>query len=158
MKQVIYMFTLLLLSATAIAQPRGERGERIKNIKVGFITDKIHLTPEQASRFWPVYNQYEQELRATRKSFFQQYRGQNKDNQDEDKARKYVEDNLEYQEAELRLKKKYKAELLQVISARQLSDLYVAERDFRKILVKELKDRRGNEGGGPKGKGKGRHR
>lgn len=155
MKRAIYMLMLLLLStATVFAQPKGPRGERIKNIKVGYITERIHLTSDQATRFWPVYNQYEQELRTTRRSFFEQYRGRD-NSQDEATARKFVDDNLEYQEAELRLKKKYKNELLKVISAQQLADLYVAERDFRKMLVNELRERRGNgngNGGGPKGR------
>lgn len=144
-KQASLLMLVLLTFTTAFAQPgnRQQRMEKIKSIKVGFITDRLHLTSDQATKFWPVYNKYEEDLRSVRRSFFQQYKDQRK-NMDEETSKRFIEDHLEYQEEELKIKKKYKNEMLKVISAQQLAELYQAERDFRKMLVNELKERRMN--------------
>ena len=73
-------------------------------IKVGYITDKVHLTSEQATKFWPVYNRYEEEMRDTRRSFMQKHAGsQNRDARRSDADN--IDDNLDYQEAELNIRK-----------------------------------------------------
>jgi hypothetical protein len=146
MKQKGYLLLLLLAFACNVvaAQPR-EKYERIHAIKVGYLTDKLHLTSDQAAKFWPVYNQYEDEQRGLRQKFLMG----NKDKQqgmNREDAMKFVEDNLDFQEAELKLKRKYKEELLKTITAQQLAELYQSERDFKKMLIQQLRDRRiGNQ-------------
>lgn len=145
MKQLVYIITIILATCSySFAQPR-ERMERIHAIKVGFITDKVHLTSDQAAKFWPVYNRYEDEMRGLRKRFFDKY-PKEQGSADEEKSRQFIEDNLEYQEAKLNISKKYKAEFLKVISAQQLAGLYEAERDFKRMLIQQLKERRGGKG------------
>ncbi len=126
MKKSVYILLMLLTIATAgYAQDgRAEKLERIHSIKVAFITDKIHLTPEQSVHFWPVYNAYEKELKQVRKSA------------------KMYDDELRYQEDVLSLKKQYKRELLKVISEQQIQALYQAERDFKTMLMDQLKNER----------------
>ena len=53
-------------------------------------------------------------------------------------ARQAVDDNLDYQQAIIDLKRKYNDRFLNIISPRQLADLYIAEREFRQILLKRL--------------------
>lgn len=142
MKKKGYLVLLLLALACNIvaAQPR-ERYERVHAIKVGYLTDKLHLTSEQAAKFWPVYNQYEEEQRGLRRKFLMEYKNKQQ-NMDKEEAMKFVDDNLDYQEAELKLKRKYKDEFLKTITAQQMAELYQAERDFKKLLIQQLKERR----------------
>lgn len=135
MKQLINIIVLIVLSCTTLlAQPKGERFEKIHAIKVAYITDKINLTPEQAERFWPVYNRYGDEMRAVRRAYKEQ----------QGNAMRSIDEDIEAQEKILNLRKKYKDEFLKVISAQQLSQLYDAEREFKKMLIQQLKQRRGN--------------
>jgi len=129
---------MLLMSTGALAQQR--RLERVHAMKVGFITSRLQLSASQAERFWPIYNRYESDLRATRRQHLKQ-RVAPRDMTDE-QAKTQIENNLELQEAVIDLKKRYKNEFLKVISARQLMDLYDAEKDFRQELVKELRERK----------------
>lgn len=41
--------------------------EKIKSLKVAFLTDKLSLTPEEAEKFWPVYNSCEKDAFEARK-------------------------------------------------------------------------------------------
>lgn len=142
----IYFLSLLFVLGFCLAQPafsqRGSGGrnmERIHTIKVGYITDRIHLTAQQASRFWPVYDQYEADMRALRQEIRRKYRGQGQQND----SRQFIEDDLDAQEQIIATKRKYKDQFLQIISSQQLADLYVAEREFRKLLMQQLKNRGG---------------
>src|SRR5690349_1590865 len=69
------MLCALLFVTLAHAQDstKAQRGnpairEQIATLKIGFITQKLNLTPEEAKVFWPVYNQYDEELEQLRKS------------------------------------------------------------------------------------------
>lgn len=33
--------------------------EQIKTLKVAYFTEHLHLTPEEAQKFWPIYNKHE---------------------------------------------------------------------------------------------------
>jgi hypothetical protein len=151
MKRIVHILLVLLLTAgIAEAQPaagmgqRGERAkERIKAIKVGYLTEKLKLTPEQAAKFWPVYNRYEDELRQTRRAMIQKHKGNNEMTREE--AMQFIDDNLDYQEAELKLKRKYNEEFMKVLPPEQLAELYKAERDFKTLMLNQIRKR--NAGG-----------
>lgn len=61
---------MFLLSATLStnAQPgKPEREEKIEKFKIAFITERLDLTVEEAQKFWPVYNQFNNEMKELRK-------------------------------------------------------------------------------------------
>ena len=115
------------------------RFERIHAIKVAYITDKLHFTSEQSAQFWPVYDKYEQEVRRTRREFFDKYKDQHSD--DDNTSKQFVDDDLDYQQDILNIKRRYKDDFLKIISSQQLADLYKAEREFKMLLLKELNER-----------------
>ena len=97
--------------------------EKIQALKVAFITQKVHLSPSEAEKFWPVYNQYDNEIRQLR-------------------ANKKDGDVLDNEQKVLDIRKKYKPSFERILGAQRLNDLYNAERDFRNVLIQRLKARR----------------
>jgi hypothetical protein len=140
-KTALFLLTCLVALNIATAQtPKEQKIERIKALKVAYITSQLNLDADQAKKFWPVYNKLEQEKRQLRKSFVNKYKNDNPTATPQT-ARDYIDANLEYQEQELELKKKYKDELLKTITAEQLVKLYQSEKGFRQMLLKELCNR-----------------
>ncbi len=153
MKHIIVILALLLSVNTVHAQ-RDEAGKaRIHAAKMAYITDRIHLTAAQSGDFIPLFNEYEAEARATRKPYKEKYAKEHPDAKDFVIAQ-YVADDLDCQQQILIIKKKYQDRFLKIITQQQLSDLNMAEREFKQILLKKLKeemrDGRG-EGGGRAG-------
>lgn len=141
----IWIATLLLfICSTSIAQ-NGRNLERIRTMKIAFISDRLNLSPAQAELFWPVYNNYEADLKEIRQHFRQE-KNNSTQNINDEVARRQLDDNLDLQENMIDLRKKYKNEFLKVISPTQLLDLFNAEKDFRQILMKELQNRRERNG------------
>lgn len=137
----LLLMTLLVAFTTVWGQPRSpEERERIKALKIAYITEKVELSAEQAEKFWPVYNRFEREMHKLHRGFMDKYRDENP-TMDERRAHDYIDANLDFQEQLLALKKKYKDEFLKIISAEQLAELYMAERGFKEMLLKELRRR-----------------
>jgi hypothetical protein len=139
MKQLILIITIALFSTQSFAQ--GDGSGRVRAMRVNFITEKMHLPPDQNTKFWSVYTRYMDERSALRKTYLKQFMSNKNENLTKYQAYRRVDDNIEYKEKDLQLSKKYKDELLQVISPQQLVELYDAERDFKKMLIEKLKDK-----------------
>ena len=60
LKQLLtFALLALVMSVSAYAQPgAGHDGwrERVRSQKIAFITSEVGLTPQEAEKFWPVYN------------------------------------------------------------------------------------------------------
>ena len=125
MKKNLLIALSLLLSFTFVkAQVRnGQRAEKIQALKIAFITQKLQLSSAEAEKFWPVYNQYENEIKALRAN--------NKNG-----------DVLENEQKLLDIRKKYKPSFEKILGPQKLNDLFNAERDFRNVLIKRLKSQR----------------
>src|SRR5258705_11566219 len=71
-KKILFM-SLIAMCTVSMAQPKrmmqgGDRKEEIEAMKVGFLTRRLNLTPEEAKTFWPVYNQFQDELEKIREA------------------------------------------------------------------------------------------
>lgn len=142
MRKIGYIIIALLTLATAVQAQPGRRMERVRAIKVAYITDKLELTTEQSAKFWPIYNRFEDE----RFDIVRQYRRGNVGDPAIDESLRSVDDDIEMQEKMLALRKKYKDEFLKVITPKQLAALIDAEREFKRMLLQQLKERRENGG------------
>lgn len=144
MKHILVALLLMLASCTAAFAQEGDdqNWEKIRAIKVGYITEHVHLSDDQAAKFWPVYDGYQQERRSKRREIMQKYMATHA-GATKSQARAQLDGDLDYQANELELKRKYKDRLLQIISPQQLTRLYEAERDFRKMLLDQLRSSKG---------------
>jgi hypothetical protein len=56
-----YLFSLFIVFTFCVssnAQKRKERKEKIKLLKISYLTEQLDLTSSEAEKFWPVYNTY----------------------------------------------------------------------------------------------------
>jgi hypothetical protein len=120
---------------------QGDGSGRVRAMRVDFLNKKLNLGTEQSSQFWAVYNRYLNERSELRKIYKDQFRKNSGKDLSKYQANRFVDDNIEYKERDLALSKKYKNELLKVINAQQLADLYQYEREFKQMLIQTLKDR-----------------
>jgi hypothetical protein len=142
MKKLLKAFLLVIISiASSYGQQRPALA-RIHAAKMAYITDRLRLSPEQCGYFVPVFNEYEREIRDTRVFFFKKYKDTNPNNADDATSRQFIDDNLDYQQQVIEIKRKYNDRFLKIISPQQLADLYKAEREFKQMLMKRLEQRR----------------
>lgn len=151
MKKLIFTSLLMLLSTAILFAQRGRDDKEAKHreiqaIKIGYITKKLNLTPEQAEDFWPIYNAFEKGNHELRMKFGKQYHKDNP-NASRREAIEYINADINYQEQKLTLKKELIQSLKGKITEQQLADLFIAEREFRAMLLKRLHHKGGDNRG-----------
>lgn len=129
----------VLLSLSAIAQPaknHGYRKQKTEAQKIAFLTHHLDLTPGEAQKFWPVYNQYQHEMATLKQDFLKKSREQKM--KTEELSEKEMEENImsemEFAQKKLDLKKQYHPKFKEVLPVRKLARLYKAEKMFRKKM------------------------
>ena len=110
--------------------------KEIEAIKIGYLTRRLSLTPDESREFWPVYNAYQKELSSINK---QKRENRNTQNANPEKL---VDNDFKFDTQILEVKKKYRLEFAKILSAEKVKTLYIAEREFREELIKQLKSRR----------------
>ncbi len=130
MKKYILILTLFFGSfSLANAQGGGDKEnkkEKIEALKIAFLTQKLELSVDEAQKFWPIYNRYEAEIWQVIK-----------DN-------KIGGDALDNEEKLLNVKKKYRNEFNKVIGQPKTTILFNSEREFRGVLMRQLKGKHGD--------------
>jgi len=119
-----------------------EMQEKIKAARIGMITERLNLTPEQAQKFWPLYNEFTGKKREVRRELNQALKNVDRENATEQEMRDLVELRLHVKQKELDLERLYSSRLLNVISTEQLVRLSKAESDFRQKVLRTIQQRR----------------
>jgi len=121
----------------------GDKRERIQAAKVAFIASRLNLNTSQAQQFWPVFNEFE----AAKKKIKKQMKQLRIDNimmdGSDDQLKTDIKKFFSLRQEELDLEKSYSDKFLKAISPKQLVDYYRCEKEFTRILLKKLKERRG---------------
>lgn len=116
--------------------------EKIKNLRIAYISDKLGLTPDQAEKFWPIYREFSDKRREIRQEFVDARKEIKTDNPDPARQEELVKLGLAVKQRELDLEKNYSERLLRVISAQQMLNLRKAEGDFQRIILEQIQQRR----------------
>lgn len=137
----LYLFLFLFISNWGFSQDFKEKKEKIRSLKIAFISQKLSLTPEVAEKFWPVYNKYDSKIMNLKEG--QMKLRLNKKDLTDEEALKQIEE-AEQAEAEIMaLKKKMRTELIPIIGADKVVILERSEQEFHRKLLNKLKDRKG---------------
>ena len=144
-----FLLALLLCGTAAQAQPGGGRlGNRLgqlENAKIAFLTTRLSLSQEQAQRFWPLYNEFTTKRRDVNRNG-RQLRQANPAALSDQQIRDNISQSFALRQQELNLEKEYFERFQKVISLRQVGQLFQAERDFTKEVLRRVADRRGSPG------------
>ena len=143
MKQLTTIL-VLFISFSAFAQRGGKMNERIKAQKTAFITEKLDLSAEEAAKFWPVYNAFEEKQDKIRSKDLREIKMKMRKNPDmPDNEADILLDRIIKAEKELHSAKLQLVEdLKSVISSKKIIRLKAAEDEFNKILLQRLKEMR----------------
>ena len=143
MKKLFPIILMLFVSLNITAQHKNR--ERIKALKVSVITEKLDLSEKEAQQFWPIYNAHEKETSAIRfieiKSIRKEIR-ENIDAMTDDKANELL---IRLNMAENKIHKSRMAfanSLSGILSPKKIILLKIAEDDFKKKMMEELRKRK----------------
>ena len=141
MRRVAIIICFLIFCHSGFAQGPEKM---MRSAKIGFITNRLNLTPQQAEKFWPVYNQFEEKRENLRIDKRKLSLDMNKNGLTDDDAKKMIDAELKSRRDDLSLNEEFISEIQKVISSSQALQLMRAERDFNMEVLRNLRHRDDN--------------
>ncbi len=101
----------------------GDGSNRIQVVKMGYMTREFILSPEEAQSFWPVYNNYVNEIKQARNQ--------------------YPDDEVAFERKVVEIKERYKGNFKKVLGDdnQRVNKVYTTDKQFNNALRNVLKNR-----------------
>lgn len=147
------LFYIAILSAVMVAsaistsarpQPQNDWKQKMMSEKIAFLTMELGITPEEAQKFWPIYNEVDKKRDEAMFNVFSAFQAlengvsQGKSEKEiENLLEKYLEAMEEQRDVEDEAAEKY----LKVLSVDKVAKLYVGEEKFRRQHIRRLHER-----------------
>ena len=141
---------MITFSISINAQEYEKHHQKIKTLKIAFLTEQLNLTASEAEKFWPIYNVYNSETHDL-------YRKKSESIKNELKTAKTI-DSIEESRAlvlfdmmqSLEKKKfeetqKYYRKLKTILPIKKILKLRLAEREFGRKLMRKYRRKRMND-------------
>lgn len=145
-----YITALLIAFTITTFGQRGsyfkQKKEQIKALKVAYITTELNLTSDEAAKFWPLLNEFQDKQQEIRKQKLKNFLDKSKDDSIDkltEKEATSILNQMESNEDELYLlRKKFVASLKNVLPSIKILKLKKAEEEFSKKLLKQYRDKK----------------
>lgn len=147
MKKIIYIsLTAVILFASAISTSaqmngQGDWKQRMLSEKVAFLTIELGITPEEAQKFWPVYNQVDKERDEAMLNVFKAFKDLENGvaaGKSEKEVGKLLETYLKAMERQREVEDNAASQYRKVLSIEKVAKLYVGEEKFRRQHIRRL--------------------
>ncbi len=143
MKKRHLLIVSLLLLASVMSYGQGKR-DKIRSLKVAFITEALALTPAEAEKFWPLYNAFEDRQFDIRKQKLRNLHDRfdaNPESLTDKEALALLTDMDETEEQLHETRKKFSQSLRGVLSPVKILKLRKAEDDFNRRLLRQYRNK-----------------
>jgi hypothetical protein len=137
---------LLLMFLFSNALFYGQRDvdkDKIKTLKIAYLTEKLNLTSKEAQTFWPIYNDYQEEKQKLRNKGSVKIISKIKDadNVSEKDAAQLLDKVILYEVEENKIFENFIAKITKVISSKKTLVLLRSEEDFKRQLIRQYHEK-----------------
>lgn len=142
---LVCLFVFSTIS-TVNAQRKGPTEEEIdifKTRRIAFLTEALQLTPGEAEKFWPVYNQAKEdewEVQKKRRKIEEQVQSENRNLTDK-QITSLIQEMIDTHKAEALLREKYNEKYLDILPPKKVLKLYQAEHQFLRSMLRDFRNR-----------------
>lgn len=142
MEKIKHIIVLLLCFIAFIA-PAQSTKEKIEAYKVAFISKNVGFTSNEAQAFWPLYNDYQQKKEDLRQQQLKEAKKANDDlsSLSDAEIEKLIDSIIMLEQKDVDLKKDFHKKIKAILPPKKVAKLYKAEEDFKRELIKMLKEK-----------------
>ena len=143
----LYISLLLIFISTITLSQNNDKLEKIKALRVAFISTKLELTSNEAQKFWPIFNEFDKnqtDLRKEKRMLMIRLKVQNTSSLSDIEMQKLL-DTSELLESNIQTNRQQLVKNLRgVISPQKIILLKQLEEDFKKTLLKQMRNSKNN--------------
>lgn len=138
---VMFVFMNVVVKAQQ-KESHEARMEKYRTEKVSFLTTRLDLTPAEAEKFWPIYNEMEKERWEAQKSRrnLENKVSEAEESLSENEIINLTRDFAGSMQKEGALMASYNEKLLKVLPPKKVLNLYKTENEFRMHMIKKYRD------------------
>ena len=144
MKRKIILFTILAIICTTEISAQTANRERLEVYKIAFFTKRLNLTSQEAEKFWPAYNEYQNmrnKIQLERQQLNRNF-NQNGLNMSDRELSEAGDRLIGLEVLEAALAQDFHKEIKTILTPNKIMRLYQAENQYRLQLLKELQERK----------------
>lgn len=119
--------------------------ERLQAARIAFITSRLELDPDQAEKFWPIYNEYTEKRQAYLKEMAQLYPRRDAQALSDQESKKALERRFSIQRKMIDEEEKFVSQVSKVITYNQVMKLNGISRDFTRMIYQRNRQRRSSD-------------
>ena len=148
MKKITFILIISFVFFNINANAQKKQGkQKIRALKIAYLTEKLNLTTTEAEKFWPVYNQYNEQKRELLNFEKKEIKQKIKEG--------YDINSITNEDAEVILKeihllreKKFKNKidldnaLLKILPPNKILLLEISEHEFHRTLMRKFKEKK----------------
>lgn len=163
----IYYILLVSVGISLLSACNSDTSSRIENEddrrriyrgeQIGFFTEEMDFTEEEAQRFWPIFNAYRNRrdsLWHAQRTYLRNFAQKANGNEGTDALNEY----LDFEKAKDALQRQYVEDLQEFMSDERILQLFYAEYQFKHFMLNRIRGRHGHGEGRGRGRGMGRGR
>lgn len=143
MKQILIILIFSFGAFQGFAQDKEQ--DKLKAIRVALITQEAKLTVEQSEKFWSLYNEYEKERDDLQNQTKMLRRMANQEQLTDKELKDNFNKRFDIKKEQVELEKRYMNKFLKVVSISQYASMFKVERQLKRKIINELKERRKNK-------------
>ena len=133
---------LFIFVATFAFAQNNKKTERFKALRIAFISTKLDLTPEEAQKFWPIFNKFDNEqleLRKQKRLLTFELKLKKPSDISDKEVEKLLEESELIETNMQNNRKEFVKDLKGIISPQKILQLKQVEEDFKNKLMQQLK-------------------
>ena len=140
MKRLLHIFALILMLASPLLVQAQPTREKVEALRVAFISKRLELTQAESEKFWPIYNEYQDKVKAVRRNLRENYKEKGLHLGDEEAEDLYRLE-IQSRQAEADLYKQGSEKMRAVIGVKKMAKLRIAEEEFKREIINTLKEK-----------------
>ena len=143
MKKLLIFYLTFFIFQTGFSQKERLSREKVNAYKKLFLSDKLKLNPNIEIDFWKAYKSYEDSLYQlwdNNKNNFRKVADEMSFSDSE--YAQLINDYMDYEKKKVELRGQLISELKEVLSPRKTYELFRLEEDFRREMMKKLRESR----------------
>ncbi len=145
--QIYVIVAIFFISGLSFGQEVKNPGEKVRSLKIAYITQELELTAKEAEKFWPVYNEYDRKIRGLERNERMKVRTIIKEsngykNLTDNQADEILNRIYKIERQIFYTKKEMDQKLSKVISKKKILRLKHIEREFVRNLMNRLRSRK----------------
>lgn len=133
------------MSLGLFAQDMEKRVERIKALRVAFISDRLDLTTEEAQKFWPIFNQFDEkqfELQKQKRQLMRKMKPANTTALSDKETIKLMQEDEQLETDIQNNRRQLVKDLQGIIPNQKILMLKQIEVEFKDKLLQQIKNKR----------------